>query len=264
MDKMKKGLQGDLFMDQEKDGLSLIDIWRIIKKNILIIIISTIIATAAAIVYAFVMVAPKYQANGSVLIDTSSRKEETGVDSIIAGLRYIPTLNDYLYEEKFLTEVADDLTQKGFYEEEYIAKLKENDRFPTLLNSLRSSLSTSNTQNSLIVKIYFNSTDGEFAQAAVEAIINRITTISADEYALLSGVIKEASSASGYYSVSNGRTTYVIVGFAVGLIVGLAIAFIKELTNTDIHNSDDVEKIVDAKVLGVIPDFETKKEKKND
>ncbi len=250
-------------MDQEKEGLSLIDMWRIIKKNILIVIISTVIATAAAIVYAFVMVAPKYQANGSVLIDTSSKKE-TGTDSIIAGLRYVPTLNDYLYEEKFLTEVAEDLTQKGFYNAEYIAQLKENDRFPTLLNSLRSSLSVSNTENSLIVKIYFNSTEGEFAQAAVESIISKITTISADEYELLSGVIKEASSASGYYSVSNGRTIYILVGFVGGLVIGLAIAFIKELTNNDIHNSEDVEKIVNAKVLGVIPDFETKKEKKND
>ncbi len=260
---MKMDLQGDLFMNQEKDGLTLIDIWRIIKKNILIIIISTVIATAAAIVYAFVMVSPKYQANGSVLIDTSSKKE-TGTDSIIAGLRYVPTLNDYLYEEKFLTEVADDLTNKGFYDTDYIAKLKENNRFPTLLNSLKSNLSISNTENSLIVKIYFSSTEGEFAQAAVQSIINKITTISADEYELLSGVIKEASSASGYYSVNNGRTTYILIGFAGGLFIGLAIAFIKELTNNDIHSSNDVEKIVDAKVLGVIPDFENKKGEKDE
>lgn len=251
-------------MEQEKEGLSVLDMWNIIKKNIIIVVVTTVVATILAFVYTSVAVKPKYQSRGSVVIDASEKSSATTSSGVIIdGLRFVPTLQDYFKEDKFLTGVVYKLVEMGQYNAEDIELLKETNKFPTLLNSLKNGLNVENTENSLVIQLYFTASEGTFAQATMEAIINRITSITKEEYEVLEGIVKESSPACEYYVVDSGKTTYIILGIAAGLVIGIGIAFIKELTNTSIRNSEEIETLTEYKVLGVVPAFGEKKEKKD-
>lgn len=55
------------------------------------------------------------------------------------------------------------------------------------------------------------------------------------------------------------RTLIVLVGFILGLIVGLALTFLREFFNNNIKNSDDIEKLSTLPIYGIIPEHKNEK-----
>lgn len=58
------------------------------------------------------------------------------------------------------------------------------------------------------------------------------------------------------------RTLIVLVGIILGLIVGLALAFLREVMNNTVKNSDEVEKLSSIPIYGIIPFNKNKKTSK--
>lgn len=58
------------------------------------------------------------------------------------------------------------------------------------------------------------------------------------------------------------RKLIVLVGVILGLIVGLALAFLREFFNNTIKNSDDIEKLCSIPLYGIIPQNKNKKTSK--
>jgi len=58
------------------------------------------------------------------------------------------------------------------------------------------------------------------------------------------------------------RIMIVLVGFILGLIAGLAYAFLREFLNNTVKNSDDVERLSNIPIYGIIPNRKNKKSEK--
>lgn len=58
------------------------------------------------------------------------------------------------------------------------------------------------------------------------------------------------------------RSLIVLVGIILGLIVGLAYAFLREFFNNTIKNSDDIERLSSIPIYGIVPNEKDKKAKK--
>ncbi len=58
------------------------------------------------------------------------------------------------------------------------------------------------------------------------------------------------------------RALIVLVGIILGIICGLALTFLREFFDNTIKNSDDVEKLSDIPIYGIIPFSKNKKSKK--
>ena len=59
-----------------------------------------------------------------------------------------------------------------------------------------------------------------------------------------------------YAPIKPKRTIIVLLGMLAGFIVGLLVAFLRILLDTNIQNEEDIESLVAYPVLGVIPSFE--------
>ena len=55
------------------------------------------------------------------------------------------------------------------------------------------------------------------------------------------------------YPIKPNKKYLVAAGFLVGLILGIAIAFLRALLDTKVHNSDELEKITNIPLFGVVP-----------
>ena len=248
---------------EEKEGIALSDIVWILKKNVFLILISTFIATFLGAGFVFFGLKPQYQSRGSVIIDTSERmlQKETSEDIIMDGLKYVATIRDYFYEDRFLEGVVEELIHQNVYTDSYIQELKEQKEFFDLLNTYKEKLTVENSANSLVLQLYYTDTNGEFAQIMMESILVRITSVDSTEYEFLSGIVKRSSSATEYYEISNGRMGYILIAAILGLSIGILLSVTKEFLHSVIYKSEEIEKIVELKVLGVIPAFDIRKKK---
>lgn len=65
-----------------------------------------------------------------------------------------------------------------------------------------------------------------------------------------------------YVKHSPNRTLNMLVGTMLGLILGVAIAFVRESFDSRIHSTDDLEDLVDLPVLGIFPFVKNKNKNK--
>ncbi len=65
----------------------------------------------------------------------------------------------------------------------------------------------------------------------------------------------------GKLPIKPKRSLIVLVGIILGIIVGLAYAFLREFFNNTVKNSDDVERLSDVPIYGIVPNANTKKNK---
>jgi capsular polysaccharide biosynthesis protein len=82
------------------------------------------------------------------------------------------------------------------------------------------------------------------------------------EIVMFRNVIIQTSQAKVGTYVSPNKALYTIIGLLLGGIIGVGFAFTKELFNTTFRDKDQLEAILNIQVLGVIPEFEIKEDKK--
>ncbi|UTJ05798.1 GumC family protein [Arcobacter roscoffensis] len=67
------------------------------------------------------------------------------------------------------------------------------------------------------------------------------------------------SAVQNSYPIKPKRKLIVLVGIILGLIVGLALAFLREFFNNTVKNSDEIEKLCSIPLYGIIPQNKNKK-----
>ena len=73
-------------------------------------------------------------------------------------------------------------------------------------------------------------------------------------------IIERASEAS---QMPKNRGIIIIASFILGMALGTGVASVIELVHRKLRKSSDIEKILKAEMLGMIPEIEIKKEGEN-
>ena len=129
---------------REEPGLSLLDIWNILIKNLIIIIACTFFGGACGGVYGYVLKDPTYVSNASVMIQVKI-ENDTNVDvnnGIVVGLR--------------ITQTVAELMQSNLVCKLNAAEVYGNENYYSVI---KSGLSITATSNSLMLPISYVSTD---------------------------------------------------------------------------------------------------------
>lgn len=202
-----------------QEEISLMDIFAIIKKHLLMIVGLTVVGLLAAFFVTSTLMTPKYASSTQLLVNHESRESTIQQSEINANIQLINTYEDIIRNPIILEEVRDDLTLNHTIED------------------LRNMITVQTDQNSQVFSIAVEDPNpylaSDIANTTANVFSENIDDImSVDNVSIISEAIPSENPSSPNVILNT------LVGAVLGLIIGLTIAFIKELLDTTVKDEE--------------------------
>ncbi|WP_225047573.1 YveK family protein [Lacticaseibacillus kribbianus] len=226
----------------DDDVINLSQIFAILKKHLALILIMMglggILATGAT----YFVMTPQYQSSSLMLVNQKSTSDSAmQYNQIQTDLQMINTYKDIITQSVVLNQVKKNLHKNGFVPQDDLA----------------SAISLSNNENSQVVKVTATAKDPYLARAIANEVVKvfqtKITTIMANAKnvsIVAEGTLEKAP-------VSPRPKINIAVGLLAGLVLGVLVAFIRELTDKTVREPAFVEDALDLPLLGSISEIDT-------
>ena len=227
--------------DDNANGITLSDILRVLRKNWILILIVTAFVFACGAFYTYVIAKPTYQATSTLSVEVPPTNKNVSVNeasgSVTASLHYVQSIAEFVKSETIMRSVSEkhlDITSYG---------------------KLRSETSVSYDPASIFIYITVTDADPKNARVLALAIaeeLTRYSTDSTDEEVkkyLCTIVVRDRALYSFY--ASPNKKLYLIVSALGGLVLALAIVFIKEFASNKFQTPDEGRGIFSAVVIDI-------------
>ena len=220
-----------------EETISLYDIFKVLKKRIVLILSITIISTLAAAIISFYVLTPIYQASTQILVNqkTSDQQNQIQTTDIQTNLQLINTYNVIIKSPVILSKVIEILDLN------------------TTPSALSNQITVSNANNSQVVNI---SVQDEQAYLAVD-IANTVAQVFQEEIKELMNVdnvniLSPAELPENPSPVKPNKMLNMAIALVIGLMVGVGLAFLLEYLDTTIKTEHDVEELLGLPILGFV------------
>ncbi|WP_413378001.1 YveK family protein [Alkalihalobacillus sp. 1P02AB] len=229
-----------------EETISLQDIFSTLKRRIKLLLILPIIALVISGVVSYFVLTPIYSTSTEILVNQTSNEAYTHND-IRTNLELINTYSDIIKSPVILDDV--------------IAELGLNQS----AGSLKSLISVSSQNNSQVVTLTVQhenpATAVNIANTTALVFQDKIVPLmNVDNVNILSpAVLSESPS-----PIKPNPTLNMAIAFVVGLMAAVGLAFLLEYLDPTIKSEDELERLLELPLLGVVPnmDAELQKSKK--
>ncbi|MBF7018352.1 capsule biosynthesis protein CapA [Staphylococcus sp. 18_1_E_LY] len=221
-------------------NLNLLEIKKIVRKNIVLFITMPLIFLIISIVITNYFIDDKYVAKTQILVyekKTQPLNFNNKVQEIQSNLQLVNTYSEIIKSPRILEKVAKESNVK--YEADALAKM----------------LTVTNQTDTQILNIAIQSKDAKEA----ERIANNVAKTFQKE-------IPKIMDVNNVSILSNANNTAVqvspkilinaAIGFTSGLVLAIIIMIFRHLTDKRIKNETDVKENLDIPVLGLIQKYE--------
>lgn len=221
--------------------ISFKDILRIIKKNLIFIIIASLLFSVCSFFVTKFFIKKSYTATVKLYVSTDYKNSDSGYDDLSA----------YNYSSKLVATYIELLDTNKFYEA--VSKTLNNKYTST---QLKSKVKFTGVENTEVFKAEVVSDSPAEAKNIADAVAKTAPgTISE----LLSNnaklkIFDEATTPQN--PTSPNVTRNVFIALLIGLVISLVIAFVRDYFDVKIKYDDDMTTINNIPVLAAIPDFE--------
>lgn len=271
-------------VEEQEQGMSFSDILFLLKKNILLIVIITVLFTIFGVVYGFKIKSPSY--TGTVTAIVMADGTPGGGNNTA----------DYVYAE-YYTGVFKSLIESNPVMNAAKDKLDKQYDIQMTRDDLASCITVSTQDNSLIITVsakVHSKDDKEgrheaqvIANTVIESAIQEANKPALDEdgnpiyetekingvehtkqkyvYGVYANklVVMESVEDPEDVVYKRGAGTTIIITFLIGLIVSFGVILIKYLADDTFTSKDVFEKKFNIQVLSVIEEIKTPEENKN-
>ncbi|MDD4212893.1 MAG: Wzz/FepE/Etk N-terminal domain-containing protein [Bacilli bacterium] len=222
-----------------ENGITLVELFNMLFRNIYLIIITIAAITLIGIIYTFQFVHPTYTSSSDIMVQvdkTSGEGTSTNDIDLTSTLRIVQTVAEFVQKDFVIDEVIEDLG------------------LDITASGLRKKLSVNYSSTSLFVTIKYEDEDPMVSQRVVNSLISNAIEIANAEFPVLNNVMIQGGSAKiGVYASPN-KTLNVIISFIIGGIVGVGAALLLEFLKTTVRNKKELEALIpNYQVIGVIP-----------
>lgn len=228
----------------EQDILKFEDLIQIIKKKFKIIAFIVLSITVLAAVINFYFITPVYRSVTELFVGKNSIQKDYDISDIQAYQKLLLT-----YEEVIKT---DDLIEKA---------LEKND-LDVDLNYVSKHINVEPKSDTQIIEISYEDTNEVLSKDILEAVTNEFISYSKD--LIPDGTVKIVEKAKIPTSpISPRKAINIMVSFVLGVILSISAAILLEVLDKTIKTKEQIEKLIDIPVIGVIPmENKMRKEKK--
>ncbi|MBL3643196.1 capsular biosynthesis protein [Bacillus sp. RHFB] len=228
------------------EALNIKDLFQMMKKRIVLIIIFTTLLTAMTGIVSFFILSPVYQASTQILVNQSKEKSELyNVGEIQTNIQLIETYSEIIKSPMMLE------------------KVKERLNLDMSNSALSEQIKIVSNGNSQIFTIKVEGDDPKIAVSVASAI----TDIFQDEIKTLMNVdnvnvLSKANIGDNSSPIKPNPIMNTIVACFAGLIISLILTFMIEFFDKTIKVESDIEEHLKIPMLGIVNLIENKKKRK--
>lgn len=238
--------------DDREDGITLLDLAHIIAKHAILAIVTGVVVFLAVCAYTLTR-SPQYTSTAQVFATYSDTSVEDGsINSINSASTYIsnqirsyPTLAT---TEAVLQPVIDDLGLR------------------LTVSGLAGHLTVENPEDTAFVNITVTDDDprqaAAIANGVAESLSNVVETSLYDndqQSPVKLSIVQKAQEPSA--PSSPNIPLYMAAGLVAGMVLGVGAALLRDMLSTRIEEIHDLQEVVDAPIMGRVPDDEALKKK---
>ncbi|HCW53836.1 MAG TPA: capsular biosynthesis protein [Clostridium sp.] len=211
------------------------DVFKILKKRLVLIISFTVIATALASFISFYAITPQYVSSTKLFIGKEVAENQ----------KY--SANDIQVYQKLLNTYSEILTTNDL-----IDKAVKNNDIELSPGAVISGLTVAPKADTQIINISFRCSDPELSRNTLNALTSEF--VNESQKLIPDGNVKVIQKANLPMSpASPNKTKNIAIGFLAGLMLGILVAFFIEYINNTVLSAEELEEILDVPVIGKIP-----------
>lgn len=224
--------------NQEYETIDLLELLGVVRRHIVALLLTTVLAAAAGFAVSKFLMTPQYQASALMIVNT--RQDTTAnvtSDQLNSASKLVSTYSIIVKSDTVLNQV--------------IANLGLNMSYETLAGKV----GVAAVDDTQVMEITVTDANPDGARQVCE----QITQVAPDAIltAVEAGSVKVISAASvDPDPVSPNVMRNTATAGVLGLVVCLGVLFLQVLLDNKINTEEDVTKQLGLNVIGVIPDYE--------
>jgi len=227
---------------QEKE-IDLRVLFDILRKNLILMIVVSIVFGGAFYAYSKFFITKQYEATAMLIVNNFDEKKSTLTNTEITAAQGLADLYSVIIKSDRVMNLV-----------------IENLSLSTTPDALKKNITVSTVNSTQVISIAMRHPNTSYAKDVVAEII-KVTpeiikkTVDAGSVRVLGDepVISNNGAPVSPNSLRNG-----IIGALVGFLLVLAIAFIREFTNTTFKTEEDISRLLNIPLLGLIPSVDAK------
>lgn len=221
-------------MTNDEVEINLGELFKVLKKNILMIIVISLLCAAVGLVSSMFLISKKYSSEATIYITPKVTEQGTiDYNSIQTNSRMVNNYMEILKGETILAKVADQVGMESY-------------------EDVLDTLTISNPENTELISVSSETTDPELSQQIVSLVISTFTEDMMDILNLNNvTIINDAKVNENPVSPSVPR--YTILGLAVGLVISCGYVFITFLFDKRLRTREEAENFLGVPVLATVP-----------
>ncbi|OUQ33044.1 chain-length determining protein [Ligilactobacillus salivarius] len=208
-----------------KDDVTVIDIgylMNILKKNILSVLLWAVVGVALSLIAVFMLIEPKYSSSVDILVNQKASNAQVQYAAQQADLQAINTYKDVLTKPIILSPV--------------LKEVKRTDNYQGSIDSLEKSIKVTNQTNSQVITVTVTDKNA-YVATDIANTIGKVFAKKVKKMMQIDNVTIVSKAKVNTKPVSPNKKLCILAGFAIGLFVGVMIAFIKEIKDKTIKDS---------------------------
>lgn len=220
------------------ETIDLLEVLDIVRRRILVILLTTVITAALGFSVSFFLLVPQYEASALMIVNT--RQDTTAnvtSDQITSATKLVSTYSIIIKSDTVLQQVINNLGLSLTY------------------NELNERVTVSSVDDTQVMQITVRSDNPEWAQQVCE----QITVVSPDVIleSVEAGSVKVISQSSANPDpVSPNVMRNTAIAALLGLVLSMGVVILREMLDNKIKSEEDVRKYLELPVIGVIPDYD--------
>lgn len=245
-------------VEEEENGISLSDIWHMIVKHWVGLVIFLLVGFAGGFGYAKFIKKPKYQASVQLMVVNSTSGENT--TNINLSLQKTNIAYGYLVTDEVVNSVCEKMAEKKYDVYTKDSNGKDTTTFDTVeVKKLYSVSIPTFSSNSTSIFLSITSTCKEEQMAidvcnfVVDSALELVNVPSSKGYSILNNSLVTMGKANYAKDTSTSTAVVSLIGALIGVVVGVGYCIIRELADTHVSSKADLEKLTGYKVIGMIP-----------
>ncbi len=221
--------------------ISFKDIFRIIKKNLALIIAVSLLFAAASYFVTTLFIKKTYTSSVKLYVSADYADNSANED-----------LSTYNYTSKLVTTYIEMLDTNKFYNA--VSEQLDGKYTPSQLANAISFSNVENTEVFMAKVVFGDPTEAKNIADAVSIVApETISNLLVNNYQLR--IVDEATVPKR--PTSPNVTKNVLLAFFAGMVLTLVIAFLRDFFDIKVKYEDDMSMICGLPILSVIPDFES-------
>lgn len=236
----------------EESGLSLKDLFLIIRKHIIAIFVFVICFSVCGFTLATYKdnKSPRYTTSATMLVGRPSITDDKGNEIYSETTKYqlanylVPTFMEIFYLDKILEPVSTE--------------------YHVSVGTLKSNLSVYNTESSnnytsLFITLKYTASSAKLSADILNAIANKTVEYTTSDYIkdnnslLHKGIMLVDEATESKASQSSSKKKYLLVFFVLGVVVAGAYVALREILDNSFKSSEQVEQELGLRVIASIP-----------